>query len=533
MHKIRLITLFLLISLFCANIPFSSRAAFVQVSEAVSTLSRLNLIKGDGSGLQLDRAITKQESLIMLVRLAGLEEAALNDDGNYCPFSDVSAWARGYASQAYLNGLVFGDGNETMGAIGETDARTFLTFALRMLGYSDSLGDFTYFNAVAFAEETGLIGSEYADPDYVFLREDAFSICYNALITPRKGTPEKQIEYLIRTGVIERDALLGTNLSGYANYGKRVYTASEIYERTSAAAFLLETYDEEQWQEGIPGGSASGFFISPDGLAVTCYHAIELKPYARIKTKDGRIYLSIEVLYYDGYRDIAILRVGKTSVDEKSVRAFPYIAIGDSDAVATGNPVYTLSSPAGFQDCLSEGKISSTKRIADDPGYPMIQFTAPISHGSSGGVLLNEHCEAIGVLMGAFTAGNDLNLAVPINSIKGLDPAFESKTLQEVCEYDREQNLKATLTVSESSITIDAGKKATVIVTRDSPGSAALIFEIDDTKVAGCAWGNFMTKQTIPLQITGLKTGTTVVTISYYNGTGNPDAKAEITVTVN
>ncbi len=530
--KVRLTALIILLSLFCVNLPLSSHASFVQASEAVSVLSRLGMIKGDGSGYQLDRAITKQESLVMLVRLAGLEAAAQSDNGEGCPFSDVADWAMGYASQAYQNGLVFGEGDNVLGANSQTNARAFLTFTLRMLGYSDSLGDFTYHDAVAFAEEIGLIGAEYSDPTYIFLREDAFLICYTALITPRTGTSEKQIEYLIRTGAIRRDDLLNTGLSGYANYGKRVYSATEIYERTSSAAFLMETFDEEQWQEGIPGGSASGFFISPDGLAVTCYHAIELKPYAKITTKDGRVYLDIEVLYYDGYRDIAILRVGKTSVDEQTVRAFPYIALGDSNAIATGNTVYTLSSPAGFQDCLSEGKISSKIRKVDDPGYPMIQFTAPISPGSSGGVLLNEYCEAIGVLMGAFTAGNDLNLAIPINSIKGVEYASPGKTLKEVCEYDSEQNLKATLTVSESDITLSVGKKATVFVTRDSPGSVGLIYEIENTKIAGCAWGSFITKQTIPIYITGLEKGKTVVTISYYNGTGNPDAKAYINITV-
>ncbi len=64
-------------------------------------------------------------------------------------------------------------------------------------------------------------------------------------------------------------------------------------------------------------------------------------------------------------------------------------------------------------------------------------------------MLLNEYCEAIGVLMGAFTAGNDLNLAIPINSIKGVEYASPGKTLKEVCEYDSEQNLRLRLRLGE------------------------------------------------------------------------------------
>jgi hypothetical protein len=531
--KCKLIPLLLVLVLFIAVLPPASGASFVAVSEAVDVLGALGIFKGDDNGPGLDRALAKQEALTLIVRLAGLEAAAQTDEGSSCPFSDVSPWARGYVSQAVQSKLALGLGNGLLGASDQTNAQVFLTFTLRVLGYSDSTGDFTYANAVGFAEEIGLVGSEYADASHAFLREDAVLISYNALITPRKGTTEKLIEYLIRTGAIRRSALLNTKLSGYANYGKRIYSAAEIYERTSSATFFLATYaDEKKRDEGVISGTASGFFISPDGLAVTCYHAIELEPFARITTTDGKVYEDIRVLYTDGYRDIAVLQVGKTAVDGASVRSFPYITVGDSDALAAGSTVVTVSSPAGFQDCLSEGKISTKSRIADDPAYPLIQFTAPISAGSSGGALINEYCEVVGVLMGTFTAGNDLNLAVPINALRNLSYPSSGMTLQEVCALDLERNLNATLTVSQTNLTIGVDEKAEIIVTRDSPGTVGLIYNIQDTGIVSCAWGSFNTKQTIPITITGLSRGTTVVTISYYNGTGNPEAKAAITVTV-
>ena len=514
-------------------LPTSADAGFVSAIQAADALSQLNLFKGDDSGYALDRSITKQESVTMLARMLGLETAALNDSGEGCPFWDVDSWAKGYVSQAYARSLVLGIGNGKLGAANSASAQDYLTFILRALGYSES-SDFTWTAAVAFADEIGLTHGEYSDPAYAFLREDAVLISYAALVTPMKGSTQKLISHLIDVGAISSEALINTPLSGYANSGKPIYTAAEIYERTSAATFYVETFsDEADLANDKPSGSASGFFVSQDGLAITCYHVIETVPYIRITTTDGQIYNDIKVVYYDGYRDIAVLRIDKTATDGQTIRSFPYIDLGNSDAIANGEMIYTMSSPSGLQDCISDGIISSKKRAPDDPDYPHIQFTAPISPGSSGGALVNKYGEVIGVLKGAFTSGNDLNLAVPTNSLVGLDLTGEGTTVSEVCAYDIEQNLKSTLVVSETLVTIDVDDTATVVVTRDSPGSVALLFTVENEGIVSCQWGSFTTKTTVPVNITGLAKGRTTVTVTYFGDSGNPDAQAVISVVVN
>lgn len=528
--KIKLIPLLLAFILVFAALPVSGTAAFVASSEAADILYDLGLLKGSDAGYDLDRQLTKQEAVIMLVRLLGLEKAAINETDISCPFMDVDTWAKSYVSVAYKNQLVNGMSQTWLGAASQADANTFLTFILRALGYKESV-DFTYQNADKFANKIGLINGDYTGTDYL-LREDAVTLSYNALITPLKDSSKKLIEQLLEKGAIERDKLLGTSLSGYYNYGKTVYNAAEIYERTSAATFYLEVFDDEKsFEKGKKAGSASGFFISADGLALTCYHALELKPYARITTTDGKVFEDIKIISYDGYGDVAVLKIGKTAKDQTTVRAFPYITLGNSDGIASGSTVYTMSSPIGLQDCISTGHISSKNRIADDPAYPLIQFTAPISPGSSGGVLLNEYCEAIGVCKGAFTAGNALSLAIPINFISGLDMNGTGKTVLEVSEYDKALNSSSSLTVSQREITIKKGEEVEIIVTRDSPGSAGLKFEIGNDSIISCAWGSFTTKQTVPIYITGLAKGSTTISITYYQS-GNPDAVALITVTV-
>lgn len=533
LYKTRLAAVLLALVLILGVVPLTSEASFVPSHTAADTLCRLGLFKGADSGFELDRQITKQEAVTMLIRLLGKEQEAAGYTGTECPFSDVAGWAKGYVSVAYNNELVMGTGESWLGAASLADAKTYITFILRALGYSEEAGDFTYNNAIAFSESIGLTNGEYSDSSHAFLREDAVLLSYNALITSMKKSDKNLIEHLIDQGVIDRENLLGTALSGYYNYGKTIFSASEIYERASAATFLIKMYKEEEgFEEDEPHGVSSGFFISSDGLALTCYHSIELNSYGRILTNDGRLYEDIEVVFYDGYRDIAVLRVGKTSVDGNTVRNFPYISLGNSDAIANGNKIYTLSSPGGFQDCISDGMISTKNRVADDPAYPLIQFTAPISPGSSGGVLLNEHCEAIGVCMGTFNAGYNLNLAVPVNFLSGLDLSGTGQTLSEVCQYDTELNNNSTLTISPSSITIGVDEKFEAIVTRDSPGSVGIQFIVGDPEIVDCRWGSFTTKTTVPIYITGKKKGTTTIAIKYYEGTGNPNATAEINVVV-
>ena len=134
--------------------------------------------------------------------------------------------------------------------------------------------------------------------------------------------------------------------------------------------------------------------------------------------------------------------------------------------------------------------------------------------------------------MGAFNAGNNLNLAVPVNCLSGIDLSGEGKTFSETCQYDTELNNNSTLTITPSSITIGVGEKFEAIVTRDSPGSVGIQFIVGDPEIVDCRWGSFTTKTTVPIYITGKKKGTTTVAVKYYEGTGNPNATAEINVVV-
>jgi S1-C subfamily serine protease len=247
--------------------------------------------------------------------------------------------------------------------------------------------DFAFNDAIKFAAKLGI-----TDTGSVFNKGSALVMMYETLLTPTNGGGISILKNHISDGTITRETLAKTPLAGYANFGKPEYNAAEIYERSSAASFCIEVYEsEEALKNGNYSTQGSGFFVAPDGIALTAYHVFLYNPFMRITTTDGQNYSNVELLWGDPYRDLAVLKIGKTSDDGKTVNAFPYLPLGDSSLISNGERIFTLSSPEGYTDTISEGIISNTNRTANDPGYKEIQFSAAVSHGSSGGALINRY----------------------------------------------------------------------------------------------------------------------------------------------
>lgn len=176
----------------------------------------------------------------------------------------------------------------------------------------------------------------------------------------------------------------------------------EISEKCAPAVFYIESY----YVNGSPKSSGSGFFITPNGCALTNFHVIRDCCFFKITTADGKIHEDVSVLDYDMENDIALLKINGTT-------EFPYIPIGDSDLVRQGQQVYAIGSPLGLSDTMSQGIVSNPKRTLDDNEY--IQISVPVNHGSSGGALIDEYGRAIGITAAAIDIASELNLAIPIN----------------------------------------------------------------------------------------------------------------------
>ena len=156
--------------------------------------------------------------------------------------------------------------------------------------------------------------------------------------------------------------------------------------------------------------TGSGFACFADNLIVTNYHVIEGGVYSiEASTETGNIFDITYILAADKEKDIAILG---TSTPHNLALLQP----GNSDDLQKGEKVVAIGSPLGLLNSVSTGVFSG---YVDENGMAVLQFTASISSGSSGGALFNDAGEVLGVTFASYE-GQNLNLAVPINEVKYL-----------------------------------------------------------------------------------------------------------------
>ena len=134
-------------------------AATSSEQAAAEELYALGLFKGMGDKdgkpvFDLERTMTREEALVMLIRLLGKEQEALACNFP-SPYADVSYWAKAYVGYAHITGLTLGMGNGTFGGKQDATGGQFLTFLLRALGYSTPI-DFVWDASLSFGKEKGL-----------------------------------------------------------------------------------------------------------------------------------------------------------------------------------------------------------------------------------------------------------------------------------------------------------------------------------------------------------------------------------------
>ena len=113
----------------------------------------------------------------------------------------------------------------------------------------------------------------------------------------------------------------------------------------------------------------------------------------------------------------------RTSLEGETTSAFACLEAAEEDELRVGDTVYAIGSPLGLFNSVSDGIISGFRQIND---VDMIQFTAPISHGSSGGAVLNMAGELIGISTAGFDQGQNINLAVGYENIRLFARGFYS-----------------------------------------------------------------------------------------------------------
>lgn len=425
--KQKFLAFFCAAALLLSVVPAASALSGEQ-ARAADTLYTLGVVTGTSDGLDLSSPATRAQAVTLLVRLAGADAAAKSDNW-ISGFLDVPSWAVTAVNYASHQNWVSGITAIRFAPDSAITANAYCAFLLRMLGYSDKSGDFSVSDALTFARGIGLVSGNYSG---ALTRGDLFEITAGALTFRYKGSEETVIQRLITKGVSNRAA---ANALGLLN---QELTARQAADRYTAAVFCLDCYDRQlaiDAQE--PSSSASGFFISADGVAVTNYHSISGDIYATATLSNGQVYPVEKVLYYDADMDIAVLQIAKTSVTAVKTSRFAYLEMAETKDIRAGDTVYTIGNPLGMGLAISSGIISDTARTVERYTLPCIMDTADISQGSSGGALLNVYGQVIGVTSGAFVYGNNMYLAVPIDPIISADLTGQGKTLAQVAELQK------------------------------------------------------------------------------------------------
>ena len=156
----------------------------------------------------------------------------------------------------------------------------------------------------------------------------------------------------------------------------------------------------------------SGFIVDPAGYILTNYHVVAGAAAIRVTLKDGTT-LPAKVIGEGGFNvDLALLKVD-------AGRSLPTVRWGDSNDVQVGNTVFVVGNPLGIGESVSAGIVSALNRdIGETPYDDFIQTDAAINHGNSGGPMVNEHGDVVGVATALYsptdTSGSiGLGFAIP------------------------------------------------------------------------------------------------------------------------
>ena len=198
----------------------------------------------------------------------------------------------------------------------------------------------------------------------------------------------------------------------------------ETVERLGPAVISLgvtQSAPERLRRRGIPElhGAGSGVIITPDGYALTNSHVVHAAQKVEVRLQDGRT-IPAELVGDDPYSDLALIRMPEGGL--------PVAELGDSSRLKVGQLVIAVGNPLGFQATVTAGVISAlgrtlraeTGRLIDN----VIQTDAALNPGNSGGPLLNQQGQVVGIVTGlANPSGQDdfvgIGFAVPIATAGG------------------------------------------------------------------------------------------------------------------
>ncbi|MGJ7512083.1 trypsin-like peptidase domain-containing protein [Variovorax sp. GT1P44] len=180
--------------------------------------------------------------------------------------------------------------------------------------------------------------------------------------------------------------------------------AAELFDRVTPSIWVVYAGDAQ----GRPVASGSAVVIAADTLVTNCH---VLKDAARVAIRRGDIQLTAQQAEADSEHDLCLLRVAKLQA--------PAVLLAPEPSLRPGMRVYAVGAPRRLEQTISDGLLSGLRR-AQDGSLTMVQTSAPISPGSSGGGLFDAHGRLIGITTSGLKESQNLNFAVPSRWVDAL-----------------------------------------------------------------------------------------------------------------
>lgn len=207
----------------------------------------------------------------------------------------------------------------------------------------------------------------------------------------------------------------GVTLELKSSQGRTGLTYEALYKKCAPSAVSITVENDES------SGSGTGIVLTRDGYIITCAHVVSDQSKAAVTTGDGKEYDAL-LVGSDPQTDLALLKI-----DAKGLTPAEF---GDAGALTVGDEALAIGDPLGatFRGTLTNGIISAINRDVTLNGYAMtlIQTTAALNSGNSGGPLLNIYGQVVGV--------NNMKMVSSSTTVEGLGFAVPSTTAKEIIE---------------------------------------------------------------------------------------------------
>ncbi len=245
----------------------------------------------------------------------------------------------------------------------------------------------------------------------------AVALIWSLASAQDSGRPEKRVPHTRADVTYSYASIVKRAAPAVVN----VYVHSKARRRRSP--LFEDPFFERFFGRRMPGrrqqnSLGSGVIVSPEGIVVTNNHVVRTKGRAEIKVAlaDGREFPAT-IMLKDEQTDLAVLRI------KNADRDFPYLPLGDSDALEVGDIVLAIGNPFGVGQTVTSGIVSALARtrvgISDYQFF--IQTDAAINPGNSGGPLVDMNGQVAGINTAIFSksgGSHGIGFAIPSNMVR-------------------------------------------------------------------------------------------------------------------